>query len=326
MTKDNVLLVAVGGIGFRHFQALLNCESEFELHVVDISEDAVNRAKSYGEEQNSGKQVHYYGSVSALAPQLNIQIAIIATSSLARRTVFEELVSRCNVKTVIFEKVLFPRLKDYEEVGSLLKENNIAAYVNCVRRVQNVYQELRKEIRCSERLCAQIKGGDWGLACNAIHMVDLFAYLSPIEFEYITCNGSLLENQIYNSKRNGYIEFYGKLTGKIGDRTTYLLECSHGKASILIELFTDSAYYCIDESNGLMTIQSLDSGKFTEKHFLTSYVSQTTTKIVDTILKTGTSELTGYAESVKFHKPILREILHKKNEILGRDDKVCPIT
>lgn len=326
MAKDNVLLIAVGGIGFRHFQALLNCESEFELHVVDISEDAVKRAKTYEEEHSSGKQVHYYDSVSELAPLLNIQVAIIATSSLARRTVFEELISRCKVKTVIFEKVLFPQLRDYEEVGLLLKKNNIAAYVNCVRRVQNVYQELRKELRCSERLCAQIRGGDWGLACNAVHMVDLFAYLSPVKFENITCNGSLLENQIYDSKRNGYIEFYGKLTGKIGDKTTYLLECSHGKASILIELFTDKAYYCIDESNGLMTIQSLNGGKLTEKHFSASYVSQTTTQIVDTLLKTGTSELTGYAESVKFHKPILREFLHKKNEILGRDDKVCPIT
>ena len=47
----NVLLIAVGGIGFRHFQALLNCESDFELHVLDLNTDTIERAKAYAAEQ-----------------------------------------------------------------------------------------------------------------------------------------------------------------------------------------------------------------------------------------------------------------------------------
>lgn len=324
--NGHVLLIAVGGIGFRHFQALLNCESNFELYVVDISNDALRHAKEYAEEHGNGRQIHYYCSVSEIGQAMCFQIAIIATSSFVRRKVFEELITHCEVNTVIFEKVLFPKLKDYEEVGMLLKKHGIAAYVNCARRVQYVYQMLRKETNCSKWLHAEIRGADWGMACNAIHMVDLFAYLSPVKSECITCSGTLLENQIYDSKRKGYIEFYGKLTGKIGERTTYLIECDHGVALTSIELFTDTAYYCIDESNGWMTIQSLDSGEIIKKHFSLIYISQTTTQVVDALLKTQTTELTSYEESVKYHRPILREFLKKKNKILGRDDEVCPIT
>ena len=62
----NVLLIAVGGIGFRHFQALLNCESDFELHVIDINTDTIERAKAYAAEQVNHKTIHYYASVGEL--------------------------------------------------------------------------------------------------------------------------------------------------------------------------------------------------------------------------------------------------------------------
>lgn len=326
MNKNHVLLVAVGGIGFRHFQALLNCRSDFELHVVDISEAAVERARSYEKEQESGRTVHYYTSISEIESSIGFRIAIIATSSLIRRTVFEELIARYAVEMILFEKVLFPRVKDYEEVGAKLKENHISAYVNCTRRVHTIYQELRDEVRRAKRIHAQIKGGNWGLACNSIHIVDLFAYLSSDDLQAITCNGTLLENQIFESKREGYIEFYGKLTGKIGKKTTYLIECGHDDTAVLIELFTDKAYYCIDEDSGRMTVQSLNGGELMERYFEISYVSQTTAQVVDMLLQGQPVELTSYEESAMLHIPILREFLKKRNEIQGKEDEVCLIT
>ena len=48
MNKENVLLIAVGGIGFRHFQALINCQSDFVLYVVDVSREALEQARRDG--------------------------------------------------------------------------------------------------------------------------------------------------------------------------------------------------------------------------------------------------------------------------------------
>ena len=326
MEKDHVLLVAVGGIGFRHFQALLNCRSDFELHVVDVSEAAIERAKTYEKEQKNRKLIHYYTAISEIEPSLYFRLAIIATSSLVRREVFEELVKGHPVETVLFEKVLFPKVRDYAEVGAILKEKHIAAYVNCARRVQSIYRKLREDLGGARLIQAQIRGGNWGLACNSIHMIDLFAYLSGADTQFVTCNSALLENRIYDSKRRGYIEFYGKLAGRIGENTTYLIECNHSEAPNLIELFTDTDYYCIDEAGGQITVQSLNSGELTEHHFQMSYVSRTTSEIADGLLRGEPVELTRFEESARLHIPLLKEFLNKRNEIQGKEDEICPVT
>jgi len=326
MKKDNVLIVAVGGIGFRHFQALLNCQSDFDLHVVDVDYEAIERARAYAEEQAHGRTVYYYASVNEIIPSMHFEVAIIATSSLVRRTVFEELIARCTVRTVIFEKFLFPCLNDYSEVGNRLRQKNIAAYVNCARRVQNLYLELRQELHHAKWLHVQVRGSNWGLACNGIHMVDLAAWLSPGGVEPITCNGALLENKIYDSKRKGYIEFYGKLTGRIGENTTYLLECDHGQAEGLIELFTDTSYYSINESEGSMIAQSINSGDPVVRKFELSFVSQTSTQIIDRLLRGHPIELTSYEDSARLHVPVLQEFLKKQNIIQGSESEICPIT
>lgn len=324
--KGNVLLIAVGGIGFRHFQALLNCKSDFDLHVVDVSNDAVQRARDYANDQKAKRAIHYYASVAEVPQGTGFQIAIIATSSLPRRAVFEGLTARCEVQSVIFEKVLFPRLEDYEAVGAILRAKHISAYVNCARRVSDFYMALREKTRRAKWIFAQARGSDWGLACNGIHMIDLVAYLSPTGIGDVACNGSLLENHIYDSKRKGYIEFYGRLTGKLGEKATYLMECSHGREPLVIELFTDTAYYCINESQGLMTVQDLDTGDLTVRHFQSLLVSQSTTRIVDRLLCGQAIELTGYQDSARLHVPLLREFLKKKNEIQGSESELCPIT
>ncbi len=322
----NVLLIAVGGIGFRHFQALLNCESDFELHVININTDTIERAKAYAAEQVNHKTIHYYASVGELEKASCFQIAIIATSSLPRRAVFEELIAHCVVRTVIFEKVLFPSPDDYEEVGRLLRERKMDAYVNCARRVQTVYRKLREELRSAKRLCACIRGTDWGLACNSIHMLDLFAYLSSSDTERISCNGCLLEEQIFESKRKGYIEFYGKLTGKIGETTSYLMECGHGPSRDVFEFFTEKTYYYVNESEGLLITQDLEGGEPIKQYFELAFVSQTTTWVVDRLLRGEAIELTGFAESARLHLPILREFLKRQNKIQGSESSICPIT
>ena len=326
MNKENVLLIAVGGIGFRHFQALMNCQSDFVLYVVDVSREALEQARSYAEEQKSQRWIRYYSTVSEIESSVCFRIAIIATSSLVRRSVFEELITGFPVETIIFEKVLFPKVEDYDAVERLLEENHVVAYVNCPRRLLDIYRNLREKVCLSGKLHAQIKGNNWGLACNSIHMLDLFAYLSASDPEYVTCSGSLLEDSIYDSKRKGYIEFYGKLTGKIGEKTTYLIECGHGEPSSLIELFTDTTYFCIDEGNGLLTAQELNSGELVKQNFRLSYVSQTTTQVIDRLLSGQEIGLTRYEESKLLHIPILREFIRKRNEIRGKEDELCPIT
>lgn len=327
MENSHVLLIAVGNIGFRHFQALLNCRSAFDLHVVEINDDAIAHARDYATGHANGREIHYYASLSEITPGTVFHTAILATASLPRRAVFEELVSLHTVKNVIFEKVLFPRIGDYAVVGSLLDQLGIAAYVNCPRRMSVSYAALRDELAGTKNLFFSVRGGDWGLACNVVHMVDLFAFLAgAAQNAPILCSGTQLEDKLFQSKRPGYIEFYGKLIGKLGERVLFSIECSHGPAPQEIEIYTDTAYYCIRETDGIILSQQLDSAAANTRSLDLPLVSQSTTQVVDRLFESLPAGLTDYKESAKLHLAFLREFIKERNALLGTEDDACPIT
>jgi tRNA A37 threonylcarbamoyladenosine dehydratase len=47
MDEINILLVGVGGIGFRHFQSLAAFALPANLMIVDVDQNALNKAKEY---------------------------------------------------------------------------------------------------------------------------------------------------------------------------------------------------------------------------------------------------------------------------------------
>lgn len=327
MINDNVLLIGVGGIGFRHFQALLNCRNDFEVYIVDKSKKAIDKVKEYVEAQKINRKIHYCYSVDEIDRVLEFRIAIIATPSLPRREVFCSIVTKFKVKNILFEKVLFPRIEDYSVVSAALKEKGIAAYVNCPRRIWPVYTELRKEISQAKHSFVSIKGSNWGLACNSIHWVDLIYYLSGAVNESVYCSGAMLEDRIISSKRSGYIEFLGKLVGSIGEKATFSIECDQGNSPVVVEIYTDKAYFSIKEDDGILIREPFIGDEHRSIcHFESQYVSKTTTDIIERIFNGQELEIAAYECSMSLHIPILREFLKKKNQLLKEENDLCPIT
>lgn len=324
---ENVLLVAVGNIGFRHFQALLNCHSSFDLHVVDVDRNAIVKAKSYAGDHANGRAIYYYASLKEIQAPTAFHTAIIATASLPRRAVFEELISLHTVKNIIFEKVLFPRVEDYLDVQMLLNREGIAAYVNCARRTADIYIALREELAAAKKLFFSMRGGNWGLACNSIHMLDLFSFLAGVEDTLVFCSGVGLEDKIFESKRSNYIEFYGKLVGRLGERSLFSIECVKEPVIPEIEIYTDTTYYCIRESAGTILSQPLNgTGPAEIRRFDLMLVSQITSGVVDRLFSGQLPGLTAYEESAKLHVSLLQEFIKKRNALIGKEEELCPIT
>lgn len=324
---NHVLLIAVGNIGFRHFQALLNCSSSFDLYVVDFDDSAITRAKLYAADNANGRSIYYYSSLKDIDVPTAFHTAIIATSSIPRRAVFEELISLHTVKNIIFEKVLFPRVEDYLHVQTLLDKGGIAAYVNCIRRTADVYIALREELAAAKKIFFSMRGGDWGLACNSIHILDLFAFLTGAENPAVSCSGAMLEDKIFESKRSNYIEFYGKLVGKLNEQSLFSIDCIHGQSAAEIEIYTDTTYYCICESMGTILSQPLDGSKPADiRRFDLLPVSQTTNQVVDQLFSGQLPRLTAYRESTDLHVPILQEFIKKRNALIEKEEDLCPIT
>ncbi|KHM52671.1 hypothetical protein NZ47_03465 [Anaerovibrio lipolyticus] len=322
--KKNVLLIAVGGIGFRHFQAVINCKEPINLYVVDISEEALSRAREYAETVDTKPDIVYSKDISDI-PE-HIHVAIIATSSLPRRKVFEDLVANHTVDNVIFEKIMFPKLEDYEAVQKILEEKNIRAHVDCPARLFDVYHRIREESKECKYFTAIMRGSNWGLACNAIHLVDQVAFMAGVDTKKIVCSGDL-EDDIVASKRNGYVEFFGKIIGNIGDKCTFVIECDRKDNPLSFEFFTDKAYYYVNEGEGVFkkVINGAQDSIMVEKIKI-PFVSQLTNISVDGLLRGEAIDLASYAETRPLHEALLKTFLSHMNKVQGTESELCPIT
>lgn len=322
--KKNVLLIAVGGIGFRHFQAVINCKEPINLYVVDISEEALSRAKEYADTLAKKPDIVYSKDMSDI-PE-HIHVAIIATSSLPRRKVFEELVANHTVDNVIFEKIMFPKLEDYEVVQKILDEKKIRAHVDCPARCYAVYHRIREESKDCKKFTAIMRGSNWGLACNAIHLVDQVAFMADVDTKQVVCSGDL-EEEIVESKRQGYVEFFGKIIGNIGDKCSFLIECDHKDNPLAFEFFTDKAYYYVNEGDGLFKkVTNGAQDDLSVEKITIPFVSQLTNISVDGLLRGEAIDLASYAETRPLHEALLKTFLSHMNKIQGTENELCPIT
>lgn len=320
----NVLLIAVGGIGFRHFQAVINCKEPIDLYVVDISEEALARAREYADTLTTKPNIVYSKDISGI-PE-HIHVAIIATSSLPRRKVFEELVATHKVDSVIFEKIMFPKLEDYDAVQKILDEKHIRAHVDCPARLYDIYHQIREESIGCKYFTAVMRGSNWGLACNAIHLIDQVAFMAGVDTKKVVCSG-YLEDDIVASKRKGYVEFFGKLIGNIGERCSFVIECDRKDNPVTFEFFTDKAYYYVNEVEGVLkkVINGEQDGGLVER-IVIPFVSQLTNISVDGLLRGEAIDLASYAETRPLHEALLRTFLSHMNKVQGTESELCPIT
>lgn len=319
MTKQNIAIIGAGQLGSRHLQGLKTASSPLAITVVDSSDESLKIAKErYDAVDIVGeKAIQYVNTIESLPEQLDL--VIIATSSKPRASIVKNLLNHSSVRYLILEKVLFTQLSDYDEIETLLKKKNVRCWVNCPRRMFGSYSMIKDSIDYTHPIQMEYMGKDWGLCCNAMHFIDVFMYLT--QDKTFTINTEGIEPNIYESKRPGYIEMYGKLhiTTESGDEL--ILSClSSIDQTARVEIKNGMNYFALDEISGKL----LKDGKETKVD--TPYQSQTTGIIADSILRTGYCPLTSYEKSAKYHKVFIQKILEKYNEITGEDSKTLPIT
>ena len=323
----NIAIIGGGNIGSRHLQAIAKIERPLDIYVVDPSDSARKLAEErYCEIEGHEKHaLNMICSIEELPQQ--IEIAIVATSSAIRRKIVEELVLHSKINYMILEKFMFQTERDFKEIGELLKSKEVIAYTDCVRRVMGGYKELKKTLKDASFVDVSVAGGNWGLGCSAIHMLDVFAYL--INEDSFLADESMLDDLIYDSKRPNYIEFCGKLTIK-GKRGILSLASYDGVfvlPSIVIQ--TDKKIVHIFESDRKIVTYNMNKadegfGVCGEFDFLPTSVITTT--VVSDLIENGKCDLPTYDENAKLEVLLLNAFLRKMNKITGKENKICPIT
>lgn len=314
-----VAIIGAGQLGSRHLQGLKGAASPLAITVMDSSDESLKMSKErYDSISAVGeKSINYVTTINDLPTELDL--VIIATGSKPRAAIIKSLLGQTSVKYLVLEKVLFPTLADYDDISRLIKEKQVRCWVNCPRRMFGMYKHISETINTSIPVYMTYAGENWGLCCNAIHMIDLFMYLSGEKT--FTVETKWLNPDIEESKRNGYIEMTGtlKVTTENGSELTLISENN----------FTGEKNFLIENGDNLYSVLEGKGFKLHNRDYAYAmpYQSQLSGLLVDEILRTGGCSLSPFELSVSYHKPFIKALLTKYNELKeNNDNKLLPIT
>lgn len=323
----HVAIIGAGNLGSRHLQALALTKIPLCVEVVDSAEESLAIAKKRWEEMPENpliEDIVFGADLGVLSPELDV--VIVATSSAPRRAIVETLLTIRKVKYLILEKVLFQRLKDYDEIQALLDRRGGKAWINCGRRSLKFYRSLAEMMRQNSRVDMTVSGANWGLGCNSIHMLDIYAVLSGQN--QFGVDVSSLDQGWIESKRNGYIEFTGTLRVQSAKGILNLQSDLLGERPIVITIQTER-YFCMIYEMGKVAKMFRKA----EKDWLWETVpvdirnqSEVTHELVQSLIETGNCLLTPYAESASLHKVLLKGFLEHVNQFSDNKTEVCAIT
>jgi len=326
MSVFNIAIIGCGQLGSRHLQGLAKLDIPVSIEIVDTNKESLDRAKiRFAEIQsNINISTKYCNSIEGLNDDINL--CIIATNSDIRASVTEELFCTKRVENIIFEKVVFQVQEDFEKIGKMIKDKKINAWVNCVMRTYDIYKDLRKSLTPSERILFVVEGGEWGLACNAIHFMDLVCFFTGVQDCKVDV--SKLDKTITNSKRENYYEVTGTLYGNFSNGSELILHSRKDSgADHIITILTDNRQIFVNEKIGKMYCAKKEEGwKWVESDIKTQYQSEVTTNIAKEILTKGTCILPSYDESHILHIPLLTSLKEHFEEVMCTPLEICPIT
>ncbi len=320
----NIAIIGSGQLGSRHLQGIKTANLELSIEVVDSNIESLNIAENrYNEvgENQYTKCVRFLSSIDELSDELDL--VIIATSSAPRFVITNELIKKKKVRNMVFEKVLFQNQEYFHEVKNLLNSNNIKAWVNCPRRMYDFYNTIKEALINEDIIIFTISGGEWGLGCNSIHFIDIFSYLTKQTKYSLLTDG--LNKKVYSSKRSGYVEFCGILSGftERGDIFNFISQ-ENSNTTPLVSIVSQNKKFVIDEARDYMA--SFNDNRWDTSKIIVPYQSQLTGKVIENILSNKDIKLTTYEESMKLHLPFISSLLDFYNLITGNDTKNCPIT
>jgi len=322
----SIVILGAGNIGSRHLQGLSDLKSSADIHIIDPQEKSRSLSKKRWNAVDCDiHNISYHKSIKSVDVD-GVSVGIIATPASVRKHVFEDFISHCNVESVIFEKFLFQSEEDYFEVQTLLENNDIDAWVNCLRRDYDLYQDIKKSLS-GERIEMSVTGTQWGMGCNAIHYADLFGWLT--ESKKLHWDNHLLEQRLLEAKRDGFVEFVGSLIANDTDGNSLTLTCFEGQPSYAtVRISTPSQQWIIDPSMEEMThIMNRQTEWVSERTDVEiPYVSEMTGEIVTKIIQDNECNLPTYTESKGYHLPLLRTLIHHIEKVQHEEIEKCPIT
>lgn len=321
-----IALIGAGQLGSRHLQGLAKSGISISIEVIEPFESSRNTAKQRFEEIPSNdkiEKINFYESISQLSDELDL--VIIATNADVRYAVVKELLENKKVNNLVLEKVLFQRVEEYYKIEELLNNTKTKCWVNHPRRMFPFYKNLKKELSNVNQIHFSISAGAWGLGCNGLHFLDCFEYLS--DNQNIELDTKYLNKKLYDTKRAGFKEINGMITGKI-DNHTFSINCFEEEISPpQFNISSNELNIIIDEANGCYRISKKENSWKQEiiEEKIIYFQSELTNIVVEDIFN-GNCFLPTYKEAMNLHIKYLEVLISHINSFSDIKYDFCPIT
>jgi hypothetical protein len=328
-----ISIIGAGQIGSRHLQSLAQLQEPTRIQLVDPSrrslEVACQRFHSVYKDDSKNITLQVFNAIKDLDKRQDM--AIVATDAIVRSDVIKELIQFKNIKAMVFEKILFQTEQEYFEINTLLKAEKILAWVNCILRATPFFKKLKTLLDTDKMLRMRVEGIDWGLACNGIHFLDLFSFLTGCgDFEF---TNTKFDQVIPDFKRPESKEFIGEMAGMNSKGHQLTMNCEAGDTdlknlrglkTILIENGTKHHQITVfPDQVTHRTVTGKSENEVTERLPLQS---QITHRLVEEVIHGGSCGLPTYPESMTLHLSLIREFLSYLTKITGKNVTRCPIT
>jgi hypothetical protein len=290
----NVLIAGAGQLGSRHLQGLSKCAQPIAIWVHDVSIDSLERAKQrWLECDPRPHSVVYTNDLDTIPSQFDL--AIVATNADVRLGVIEDIARTASVRYWLLEKVLTQSVADLRALARPTSAS-LGVWVNTPMHLWPLYRKVRE--RCNDQPVHAYFGPFRGLACNAIHYIDLVSGWGRGSVSRI--DTSQLRGGWVASKRAGFFEVEGRLSVQFSDASTLVLEGDEQSAAYDVRIRVGDDTWYIDETKGLATCSS---GATINAPILRQ--SELTAPLTDEILTRGYCDLPTLAVSTAQHEPLL---------------------
>jgi hypothetical protein len=329
--RFSVLVAGAGQLGSRYLQGLVRCLNPLRIFVYDPADGSRHTAAERWSEAggpSTGHVVSYHDVLDDVSTDLDI--VIVATTAAVRPMVVESTAERAQVRMWILEKVLAQSDSDLDRITVAIGKRP-GAWVNTWGRMTPWYRQMRSQ-NGSGPVRFGVEGGSWGLACNAIHFLDLMAWWTDEDLVTIDTRG--LDNDWLPGRRPGNLEVSGVLTASYSSGTTGWLSSTPPENEGVAAGSEDptrmwisgetSQWSVTDPFSSTQGLAVKSDGR--ELRGRIELQSERTAPLVDGLLDSGTSELTDMETSVNQHRVLLRGLLDRWRMVSGEETDRVPIT
>ncbi len=287
----NIIIIGFGNLGKRYYESISQLK-EFTV------KDNTRNINIFIYDPYVNANIEGVTVVNSLSIGVTIDLAIIATCADIRYTVAKELIENNKVNKIVFEKFMFLKREEYDEMKLLLHKYDIKAWVNCTRREYDAYSYIKQKLDGVVNMI--VVGDNWGLCCNGIHYLDIFYFLGG-KVESLRVK----DCEIIDAKRPGYKEMNGTIYSS--DDRFQIKSSNISSTKIVKKIWNDRYDFILVNSNNCLTVIEHDklNNFFDTREFKIPYLSEIAKDFVTHIIEDTKVLLPTFTESCEPHVKLL---------------------